>query len=48
MDKEVKEAIITAGAITMTILVTVPVALTVYDAGLRPLLEKEKCPKMTT
>lgn len=42
MDKEVKNALITAGAITMAIVVAVPVALTVYDQGLRPLLDKRK------
>lgn len=36
-----KEALIIAGAVAIAILVTVPVALTVYDAGLRPLLDRK-------
>lgn len=40
MDKEIKDALITAGAITMAIVVAVPAALTIYDQGLRPMLDK--------
>ena len=42
MDKEVKEALITASTIAMAIVVTVPLALTAYNQGLRPLLDKKK------
>lgn len=44
MDKEVKETLITAIAITMAIIVAVPAALTIYDQGLRPMLDKTKKP----
>lgn len=42
VDKEVKETLVTAAAITMAILVTVPIALVLFDQGLRPWLEKNK------
>ncbi len=42
VDKEVKEALVTAAAITMAILVMVPIALVFFDQGLGPWLEKDK------
>jgi hypothetical protein len=41
MNAEVKSALITAAAIGVTIIVTVPIALTVYDKGLKPMLDKK-------
>lgn len=42
MNAEVKSALITAGAIGVAIIVTVPIALVVYDKGVKPMLDKKK------
>lgn len=38
---EIESVLRTAGAIAFAIVVTVPIALTIYDKGLKPLLEKK-------